>query len=192
VVPQQPVRSARSSAARLAPPLVLLPAPPMRSQASRQRQCAALDLPIITAIAIRPAKPQRARKEPGLTLRLRPLNTRYEAAGTRRRLRLPAGWPARDIVKIVLTTSGGSLGVHAFGACSPTPCDWRQVPGQAYSASVAGGAAVAFTANYGFGFKNTILAGHLNGAHLIVDDFNVFKDGSGRSPYFSEGTFKKD
>lgn len=97
----------------------------------------------------------------------------------------------RDIVKIVLTHNGGSLGVHAFGACSPTPCDWGQVPGQAYSASVAGGSAVAFTANYGFGFKNTILTGHLNGAHLVVDDFNVFHDGSGRSPYFTEGTFKR-
>lgn len=35
----------------------------------------------------------------------------------------------QDIVKIVLTNNGGSLGVHAFGACSPTPCDWGQVPG---------------------------------------------------------------
>ena len=97
----------------------------------------------------------------------------------------------RDIVKIVLTNKGGSLGVHAYGACSPTPCDWGQVPGQAYAASVAGGPAVAFTANYAFGFKNTILTGHLNGDHLIADDFNVFEDGSGRSPYFTEGTFKK-
>lgn len=97
----------------------------------------------------------------------------------------------RDIIKIVLTNNGGSLGVHAFGACSPTPCDWGQVSGQAYSASVAGGSAVGFTATYGFGFKNTILTGHLNHAHLIVDDFNVFHDGSGRSPYFTEGTFKK-
>lgn len=97
----------------------------------------------------------------------------------------------RDIVKVVLTNDGGSLGVHAFGACSPTPCDWGQVKGQAYSASVVGGSAVAFTANYGFAFKNTILTGHLNGEHLVVDDFNVFTDGSGRSPYFTEGTFKK-
>jgi hypothetical protein len=95
----------------------------------------------------------------------------------------------RDIVEVVLTNTGGSLGVH--GACSPTPCDWGQVPGQAYAASVAGGAAVAFTANYAFGFKNTILTGHLDGKHLIVDDFNVFEDGSGRSAYFTEGTFKK-
>ena len=97
----------------------------------------------------------------------------------------------RDIVKIVLTNNSGSLGVHAYGACSPTPCDWGQVGGQAYAASVAGGSAVAFTANYAFGFKNTILTGHLSGEHLLVDDFNVFEDGSGRSPYFTEGTFKK-
>jgi hypothetical protein len=97
----------------------------------------------------------------------------------------------RDIVKVVLTNNSGALRVHAYGACSPTPCDWGQVTGQAYAASVSGGEAVAFTANYAFGFKNTILGGHLDGPHLIVDDFNVFDDGSGRSPYFTQGTFKK-
>ena len=97
----------------------------------------------------------------------------------------------RDIVKIVLTNNGGSLRVPARGACSPTPCDWGQVPGQAYTASVAEDTAAAFTANYAFGFKNTILTGHLNGDHMIADDFNVFQDGSGRSPYFTEGSFKK-
>src|ERR1700739_4988222 len=97
----------------------------------------------------------------------------------------------RDIVKVVLTNNGGALSVHAYGACTPTPCDWGQVTGQAYSASVEGGAAVAFTANYQFGFKRTILTGHLHGEQLIVDDFNVFEDGSGRAAYFTEGTFKK-
>jgi hypothetical protein len=67
--------------------------------------------------------------------------------------------------------------------------DWGQVPGQAHSASVAGVSAVAFATNYRFGFTNTILTGHLNGAHVVVDDFNVFTDGSGRSPYFT--TFKR-
>jgi len=97
----------------------------------------------------------------------------------------------RDIVKVVLTNNGGALGVHAYGACTPTPCDWGQVKGQAYAASVSGGNAVAFSANYAFGFKNTILTGHLVRNELVVDDFNVFEDGSGRSPYFTEGTFEK-
>jgi len=97
----------------------------------------------------------------------------------------------RDIVRVVLTDKGGTLEVQAFGACSPTPCNWGQVAGLAYAASVAGGAAIAFSANYAFGFKNTILTGHLDGKHLLVEDFNVFTDGSGRSPYFTQGTFKK-
>lgn len=97
----------------------------------------------------------------------------------------------RGIVKMVLIDKGDVLAVHAFGACSPTPCDWGQVPARAYAASVSGGPAMAFSANYQFGFKRTILSGHLDGHHLIVEDFNVFKDGSGRSPYFSQGMFKK-
>lgn len=98
----------------------------------------------------------------------------------------------RDIVKVVIAGKGMGLTVHAYGACTPTPCDWGQVGAQGYAASVSGGAAIAFTADYAFGFKNTILTGRLHGAHLIVDDFNVFDDGSGRSPYFTEGTFRKE
>src|SRR5207248_605493 len=28
-----------------------------------------------------------------------------------------------DIVKFIITTSGNTVSVHWFGACSPTPCD---------------------------------------------------------------------
>ena len=97
----------------------------------------------------------------------------------------------RDIVRVVLTGKAGALEVDAYGACSPTPCNWGQVAAGAYAASVAGGNAAAFSASYAFGFKTTILTGHLDGAHLIVEDFNVFADGSGRSAYFTQGTFKK-
>ena len=45
----------------------------------------------------------------------------------------------RDIVKVVLTESNGKLGVHGFGACEPTPCDWGEVTGQAYAATVSKG-----------------------------------------------------
>ena len=97
----------------------------------------------------------------------------------------------RDIVRVVLSEQGGGLHVHAYGACLPTPCDWGDVAGQAYAASVSGGTTVAFSASDAFGFKTTILTGHLDGVHLIVEDFNVFEDGSGRSSYFAQGTFKK-
>jgi hypothetical protein len=97
----------------------------------------------------------------------------------------------QSIGSVVLTNQQGTLEVHVFGACSPTPCDWQQVPGQVYDASVSGGPAIAFTATYNFGFKNTIIAGHHQGPNLIIEDFNVFTDGSGRAAYYDKGTFKR-
>lgn len=97
----------------------------------------------------------------------------------------------RGIVRIVLTDRHGTIGVHVYGACHPTPCDWKEVQGLAYAASVAGGAAVAFTASYDFGFKKTIITGDLEGRNLVVEDFDTFTDGSGRAAYFGKATFKK-
>ena len=98
----------------------------------------------------------------------------------------------RNIVKIVIRSAGDTLLVHAFGACTPTPCDWGEVKGLAYATSVAGGPAVAFSALYPAGFKDTILTGHLDGASLEVEDFNTFKDGSGRANYFTREHFCKE
>ena len=97
----------------------------------------------------------------------------------------------RGIIRVVLSDANGKIGVHVFGACTPTPCDWKQVKGLAYDASVAGGPALAFTANYSFSFMDTIVTGHLEGHNLIVEDFNTFKDGSGRAAFYEKGTFKK-
>jgi len=97
----------------------------------------------------------------------------------------------RGIVRVVVTETGGKLWVEVYGACEPTPCDWKKVEAHAYDATVTGGPAVAFTASYTFGFKDTLVTGHLAGAHLIVEDFNTFTDNSGRMPYFGSGTFKK-
>jgi hypothetical protein len=30
----------------------------------------------------------------------------------------------RDLVKVVINASGTSIAVDAFGACTPTPCNW--------------------------------------------------------------------
>lgn len=37
----------------------------------------------------------------------------------------------RGLVRVVIAASGSGISVHAFGACSPTPCDWGLVPGLA-------------------------------------------------------------
>jgi len=91
----------------------------------------------------------------------------------------------RGLVSVVLGTKGSALTVQAFGACVPSPCDWGVVEGIAYAESVVATDAIAFSAHYDFGFKETIVTGHLDSGTLIVETYDKFKDGSGRSNYYS-------
>lgn len=91
---------------------------------------------------------------------------------------------SRNLVKIVFAASGGGITVHAFGACSPTPCDWGVVSGLVYSANVSSTQAVAFSAQYRFSFSQAIIVGHIQGKQLIVETFTHFIDGSGRDDYY--------
>jgi hypothetical protein len=43
----------------------------------------------------------------------------------------------RSLVRVVIAASGSAITVHAFGACTPTPCDWGSVPGLAYARTSA-------------------------------------------------------
>ena len=91
----------------------------------------------------------------------------------------------RGLVRLVLGTKGTTLTVQGFGACVPTPCDWGVVEGIAYGDSVVATEAIAFSAHYDFGFKETIVTGYLDNGTLIVETYDRFKDGSGRSNYCS-------
>lgn len=91
----------------------------------------------------------------------------------------------RGMVRLVIAANGKEITVHGFGACSPTPCDWGVVNGMVYAANVTAMPAVAFTALYNFGFKQTTIVGHLMNGALIVETFDHFTDASGRSDYYS-------
>ena len=97
----------------------------------------------------------------------------------------------RGLVKVVIAPAGSAITVDAFGACSPTPCNWGVVPGVAYAANVSSTGAVAFSAQYNFSFKRSIVTGSLNGTLLTVETFDMFTDGSGRSNYYSRYTMHK-
>jgi hypothetical protein len=88
------------------------------------------------------------------------------------------------VVRLVLTEKEGTFTVQAFGACEPSPCDWGDTRGEIFAAGIAHHEAVGFKAHYDFGFMETFLAAYLNKRLLVLDRYNVFKDGSGRSRYF--------
>ena len=95
------------------------------------------------------------------------------------------------LVKVVFTAAGVALSVHVFGACVPTPCDWGLVPAKAFADGVTSTPAVAFSAQYKFNFKETLIVGRIQFGALFVETFNHFTDGSGRADYNSLEIFSK-
>jgi hypothetical protein len=92
----------------------------------------------------------------------------------------------RGIVKVVLGARDGALTVRAFGVCDPSPCDWGEVQADViYADNIRSQKAIAFTAFYDFGFMESYLQANVSMGLLIIAGFNIFKDGSGRSNYFS-------
>jgi hypothetical protein len=98
---------------------------------------------------------------------------------------------SNNIVKAVITDAGGKFEVNLYGACSPNPCNWGAVVAMPYAATVSGGAAVAFSANYSFSFSTVIVVGHLQGAELILETLTHFTDGSGRADFYFSETMTK-
>lgn len=91
----------------------------------------------------------------------------------------------RGLIRLMIAASGKEITVHGFGACSPNPCDWGVVNGNVYSLGVTATSAMAFTAVYNAGFKQTIIVGHLMYGVLVVETFDHFTDSSGRADYYS-------
>jgi len=110
---------------------------------------------------------------------------------------LPAIWintAARGNVRAVILSLGpgsGLLQVHAYGFCSPVPCNWGTVTGITFGPSVSATTGRTFLAPYTFGFANKLLDGTVNmaGTRLTVQTWTEFTDHSQRSNYVSTDTF---
>ena len=110
---------------------------------------------------------------------------------------LPAIWvnaAATGNVRAVILSLGPSSGllqVHAYGFCSPVPCNWGTVIGITFGPSISATTGGTFLAPYNFGFANKLLDGRVNaaGTRLTVQTWTEFTDHSRRSNYVSTDTF---
>jgi hypothetical protein len=98
----------------------------------------------------------------------------------------------RGIPKLEIKRVGNELSLHVFGACTPTFCDWGVVPAMAFADNVCSIPAIAFSAQYKFGFKETLVVGRLQFGALFVETFDHFIDGSGRADYNSVYIMSQD
>jgi hypothetical protein len=109
---------------------------------------------------------------------------------------LPAVWintaATGNLRAVILSRgSGGVLRVHAYGYCSPDPCNWGTVTGITFGSSVNATTGGTFLAPYTFGFANKLLDGTVNaaGTKLTVGVWTEFTDASNRSNYLTTETF---
>jgi hypothetical protein len=108
---------------------------------------------------------------------------------------LPAVWintaATGNVRAVILTRSGGLLKVHAYGYCSPDPCNWGTVTGITFGPSATATTGGTFLAPYAFRFANKLLDGTVNatGTLLTVRAWTEFTDHSGRSNYETTETF---
>jgi hypothetical protein len=100
---------------------------------------------------------------------------------------------------IVGPNSAGSVSVDAFGACTPTLCEWGSVPAKVYGSSVSSTTGVTFQSNQRFlsggtEWSRTTLVGKVArtsvGLRLTLRELTVFEDHSGRKNYAVTETFK--
>jgi hypothetical protein len=99
----------------------------------------------------------------------------------------------RNVVDIVIAGNKNGIEVNGFGACSPSPCQWGNVPGTVFGANVSAATGSSFEANWNFGFARTVLLGTLTErdrvSTLTVQEFTTFTDSSGRANYAVTETF---
>jgi hypothetical protein len=98
----------------------------------------------------------------------------------------------RGLAKVVITLGGGgSLLVHAFGACTPTLCDNGTFTAITYGPNSSAPSGGRFLAPNDPGFKRETFAGRLvaGSGTLKLTYFSEFTDASGRSNYAISETF---
>ncbi len=93
----------------------------------------------------------------------------------------------RVIRALTLTKNRDAYELNAFGAGAPR--DWGKVVVVPHAGGVDVQDPAGFIAVYDFDFMQMLLAANMNKGLLIVASYNTFRDGSGRSNYFSREFF---
>lgn len=87
------------------------------------------------------------------------------------------------ITRVSITQSLTGWTVRAFGACSPTDCEWGETPLYLVGDSVDSTSYDRGYAIWDFGFAVSYVSFRIEGSQLESESFTIFQDGSGRSNY---------
>jgi hypothetical protein len=87
------------------------------------------------------------------------------------------------ITKIKITNGVGGHQIQAWGACTPTDCDWGKTSLHLLGTNVSDSVPDYAIGAWDHGFKDTTLTLDMTGDGMVADVYNAFKDDSGRQDY---------
>jgi len=89
-----------------------------------------------------------------------------------------------SIARVKISDTGGRLELQVFAMGPDGLIDWGAAPAQVFAGGPASHAAAGFTCRYHFGFAEARLQAMIMKGLLVLAQFHLFKDDSGRSDYF--------
>jgi hypothetical protein len=97
--------------------------------------------------------------------------------------------PRKRIATVRMSLRDGALVVNASGSCEGELCDWGEVGADVFAPDTDSHTAMSFQAIYDFGFLESYLQANVKHGTLVIATCNKFKDGSGRSNYYTREFF---
>src|SRR5215510_9383941 len=88
------------------------------------------------------------------------------------------------IARLVASESGGRLSLRVYGIGPNGLIDWGAADARIFAGGPSSRTGAGFTCVYDFGFAETRLEGMLAKGLLVLAQFHMFKDDSGRADHF--------
>ncbi len=96
------------------------------------------------------------------------------------------------VAAIEITDHGQEVGIRAYGVAESGTMDWGETAGSVYAKDCVSPDAMAFSAAFGLTGIRCSLQANVKQGVLVVAYFTEFRDGSGRSNYFSREFYYKE
>jgi hypothetical protein len=96
------------------------------------------------------------------------------------------------ISNLRIREEGAILKVQGYGVGNPEDYEWGEADAILYSTPELSPKAYGFNVTFAFGFLTTDISAYFNNGILVTTTYNVFKDASGRSSYWTREFFHRD
>jgi hypothetical protein len=97
-----------------------------------------------------------------------------------------------EIARLTISERDGELLLNIAAAGPDGWIAWPEIPATPYGASLGSAEVTGFEAHCDFGFMETHLAANIKYGVLVMQSYNRFTDGSGRSSYFTREFFHQN